>query len=112
MRLSATLRLLPLLGPALAQSPTVVVSSTVVVMPTPVEWYDAVARCADMGLPLHHVPTSTSDPVYDVLDKDPGERYWISRRHGASCTCLTKNGSGDWLEEAPCGDLLPVVCGG
>jgi hypothetical protein len=106
MLLSATLGLLPLIAPALAQS------STVVVMPTPVEWYDAVARCAEIDLPLYHVPTSTSDPVYDVLDEDPGERYWISRRHGASCTCLAKNGSGDWLEEAPCGDLLPVVCGG
>lgn len=104
MLLSTTL-LLPLLVPALAQS------STVVVMPTPVPWYDASDRYAELDLPLYHVPASTNDPVYDVLNQHCGDRYWISRRHGASCTCLTKSDSAGWLEEAPCGDLLAVVCG-
>ena len=104
-----TLLLLLLLTPppALAQT------STITVLPTPLAWQDASARCQQLGPghALYPVPATTTDRVYALLAQQPGERYWIARRAGGSCTCLNKDGAGDFLEEAPCGDLLPAFCG-
>jgi hypothetical protein len=61
---------------------------------------------------MYPVPATLTDPVYSVLDQQSGDKYWISRRAGGSCTCLDKNGAGDLLEEQPCGDLLPAFCRG
>lgn len=104
---TTTTLFLLLLAPATA----VAQLSTVVPMPTPVPWQEALARCSEMDLPLYRVPTSTEDPVYDVLWQQPADRYWITRRRGGSCTCLSKQGAGDLLEEAPCEDLMPAFCG-
>lgn len=93
-------------------TPTVLAqTSTVVVMPTPLNWQDAYARCQQLGHTIYPVPATTTDPVYAVLEQQTGDRYWIARRRGGSCTCLKKDGAGDLLEEAPCGDLLPAFCG-
>ncbi|KAK4149373.1 hypothetical protein C8A00DRAFT_18925 [Chaetomidium leptoderma] len=90
---------------------TLAQSSTVVVMPTPVTWQNALANCQDQGYNLYRVPVSPTDPVYAVMEQQPAERFWITRRRGGSCTCLSKNGAGDLLEEAPCEDLMPAFCG-
>jgi hypothetical protein len=83
----------------------------VVVMPTPLNWQDAHARCQQLGHTIYPVPATPTDPVYAVLEQQTEARYWIARRRGGSCTCLVKDGAGDLLEEAPCGDLLPAFCG-
>jgi hypothetical protein len=85
-------------------------TSTVVVIPTSLVYQEAQARCQELGHPLYPVPATPTDSVYAVLRNQPGSRYWIRRRTGGSCTCLEKNGTGDWVEEAPCGDLLPAFC--
>jgi hypothetical protein len=86
-------------------------TSTIVVMPTPLAWQDAYTRCQQLGRTIYPVPATPTDPVYAVLAQQAGDRYWIARRAGGSCTCLNKDGAGDLLEEAPCGDLLPAFCG-
>lgn len=85
-------------------------TTTVIVVPTSLTWDGALARCQELGHVIYPVPATPTDPVYAVLDRQPGDRYWISRRRGGSCTCLKKDGNGDRLEEAPCGDLLPAFC--
>ncbi|KAK4241855.1 hypothetical protein C8A03DRAFT_11922 [Achaetomium macrosporum] len=85
-------------------------SALVVVVHTPQTWQDALAHCQEMGHIMYPVPATPTDPIYNVLEQQPGENYWISRRTGGSCTCLDKNGVGDLLEELPCGDLLPAFC--
>lgn len=115
MHLPAALsrRLLGALMPLLLASPAVLAqTSTVVVIPTPLLWQDAMALCGQMGHSIYPVPATPTDPVYKVLEEQPEDRFWISRRTGQSCTCLNKNGAaGDLLlEEAPCGELLPAFC--
>lgn len=108
MRLpSASWRLLALLLlPSAALSQT----STVIVIPTPVIWQDALAICSQLGYKIYPVPATPTDSVYDVLARQQEDRFWIRRRTGGSCTSLNKNSSGDKIEEAPCGDLLPAFC--
>ncbi|KAK3330029.1 hypothetical protein B0H66DRAFT_542581 [Apodospora peruviana] len=97
-------------------SPTTILAqtSTVLVIPTPLLYQDAQALCQGRGPnglgTIYPVPATPTDPVYEVLANQPEDRYWIRRRMGGSCTCLNKNGSGDKIEEAPCGDLLPAFC--
>ncbi|KAK4092067.1 hypothetical protein Purlil1_3320 [Purpureocillium lilacinum] len=85
-------------------------TSTVVVIPTPLIWQDAQAYCGQIGHTIYPVPATPTDAVYDVLEAQSSERFWIRRRTGGSCTCLNRDGSGDKLEEAPCGDALPFFC--
>ena len=85
-------------------------TSTVTVVPTPQPWDGALSRCLELGYSIYPVPATPTDPVYAALQAQPGDRYWIRRRRGGSCTCLNKNGSDNLVEEAPCGDLLPAIC--
>jgi hypothetical protein len=85
-------------------------TSTVIVIPTPMEWQEAWSYCAQIGHAIYPVPATPTDPVYGVLEVQPNDKYWIQRRAGGSCTCLNRYLGGDQLEEAPCGDLLPFFC--
>jgi hypothetical protein len=89
-------------------------TSTVIVLPTPVTWQDALAACQQLGHAIYPVPATPTDPVYEVLEAQPGpaDRYWIARRRGGSCTCLSMGGAGVLVEEMPCGDLMPAFCQG
>lgn len=89
---------------------TLAQTSTVVVLPTPVTGYDAAAQCQQMGYIIYPLPATPTDPVYEVFAARSETKFWITRRTGGSCTCLVKNGSGDLLEEAPCGEELPAFC--
>ncbi|PKS12602.1 hypothetical protein jhhlp_000810 [Lomentospora prolificans] len=66
-------------------------TSTVIVVPTPLQWQDAHAYCDQIGYTIYPVPATPTDPVYEVFDAQPNDRYWIRRRTGGSCTCLSKN---------------------
>lgn len=85
-------------------------TSTVIVVPTPMIWQDAAAYCGQIGHAIYPVPATPTDPVFKFLKEQPNDRYWISRRRGGSCTCLSKNVGEDMIDEAPCGDLLPFFC--
>ncbi|KAK4097956.1 hypothetical protein N658DRAFT_257039 [Parathielavia hyrcaniae] len=104
-------------------TPTGLTPSQIIVIPTPGPWASAAAACQLLGgYTLYPVPASPTDPVYSVLAQQPGsvgDKYWIARRRGGSCTCLVKRWEGegegevdsDLLEEAPCGEELPAFCG-
>ncbi|KXX78605.1 hypothetical protein MMYC01_204480 [Madurella mycetomatis] len=90
---------------ALAQTTT-----GIVVMPTPLDWDNAYARCRELGYGMYPVPASPTDAVYDFVKNEPGDRFWITRRRGGSCTFMFKEPGGDLVAEAPCGEPLPAVC--
>ena len=85
-------------------------TSTVIAVPTPLLWQDAMAYCSQIGHVIYPVPATPTDSVYDVLDAQEDDRFWIARRAGGTCTCLNKNLSGDRLEEMPCGETFPFFC--
>lgn len=97
--------LLSALPAALAQT------SAVIVVPTPLLWQDAMAYCGQIGHEIYPVPATPTDAVYDVLDEQEEDVFWIGRRAGGTCTCLNQNlSSDDKMEELPCGELLPFFC--
>jgi hypothetical protein len=106
--LASLVTLLLFTTPVLSQA----TPSSVIVIPTPGTWDDARDGCNALGHTLYPVPASPTDQVYSVLVQQPGDKYWIARRRGGSCTCLNKEGTGDLLEEAPCGEELPAFCAG
>ncbi|KAK4108258.1 hypothetical protein N656DRAFT_784284 [Canariomyces notabilis] len=86
-------------------------TSGIVVVPTPLDWDAAYARCRELGRGMYPVPATPTDPVFASIKDQPGDIFWISRRRGGSCTCLFKEpNGGDLVGELPCGDLLPAVC--
>ena len=85
-------------------------TSTVIVVPTPLLWQDAMAYCSQIGHAIYPVPATPTDAVYEVLDEQMEDRFWIARRAGGTCTLLNKNLGGDRLEEASCGEVLPFFC--
>ena len=85
-------------------------TSTVIVIPTPLLYQDAQHLCGSGDRTIYPIPATPTDPVYEVLKSRPEDRFWIRRRGGTTCTCLNKNLGGDMLDEAPCGELLPVFC--
>ena len=92
-------------------SPT---TSGIFVIPTGLTWDDALARCRELGANIYPVPATPTDPVFAFVESKPEGLYWISRRGGTTCTCIRniKDGGGDQLSEAPCGELHPAVCRG
>ncbi|SPO06421.1 uncharacterized protein DNG_09111 [Cephalotrichum gorgonifer] len=98
--------LLPALPAVLAQT------STVIVVPTSLVWQDAMEYCGQIGYTIYPIPATPTDAVYDVLDAQDDDRFWIARRAGGTCTCLNKNldVEGDRLEEASCEETLPFFC--
>ncbi|CAI4214018.1 unnamed protein product [Parascedosporium putredinis] len=84
--------------------------STVIAVATPLAWFDAYAYCQQIGHTIYPVPATPTDPVLEAFEALPGDRYWVQRRTGQSCTCLSENAGSDMVEEAPCGDLLPFFC--
>jgi len=92
-------------------SPT---TSGIFVIPTGLTWDDALARCRELGANIYPIPATPTDPVFAFVESKPEGLYWISRRGGTTCTCIRniKDGGGDQLSEAPCGELHPAVCRG
>jgi hypothetical protein len=93
---------------------TTTTTTGIAVIPSGLTWDGALARCKQLGGDIYPVPPTPTDPVFAFLKSKPEEIYWISRRGATTCTCIRniKDGGGDQLSEAPCGELHPAVCKG
>jgi len=68
-------------------------TSTVIVVPTPQPWDGALSRCLELGYSIYPVPATPTDPVYAVLQAQPGDRYCWHLSHSRAAVPVDGNRS-------------------